>query len=344
MRGVFMAEDNPNLIPPPSIGASPESVPTPIKKRKGGSKLWLLVLGCVVVGISLGVLVYQQSVTPQSTPRPRTSPAPPASPTTPQISAVNPSANTVTYSKAGHVRIYYLALTGAPIRLFTEITSPNQSTTIEMPWRTTDQPFAIADTELEVTAGQQLSFSVSFDAAGQQQLVGWVPPQGSTCGAHGFSTADIASYVSAATAQGGGQPLISVQCWGDSTPGEFDFNDILLIWSYTPESAVTPTPSPSASVAPPVTPTPSATATPSPSPSKTPTPSPSKTPTPSPSKTPTPSPSSSIIAQASPSSSARVSMPEGSALPEAGVFEVTVGTVSVGVILLILGLLGLLLI
>lgn len=52
--------------------------------------------------------------------------------------------------------------------------------------------------------------------------------------------------------------------------------------------------------------------------------------------------SASIKPSATATPSARAMMPEGSALPEAGVFEVTAGTVGVGATLLLLGLLGLL--
>lgn len=355
-----MDQENPNLIPPPSIGASPESRPVAVKRKSGGgSKLWLLVLACVVVGISLGVLVYQQSVAPESTPRPRTSPAPAASPLVPQVSEVTPSTNSVTFPKAGKIRIYYVALGGGPLRMYSEINAVGGSTTVEMPALPETATLLFQDTGMTVGAGENLSFNLAFDLAMQQKLVGYAPVRANQCGENGFGQVDVSSYISATTAQVGGEPLVSIQCWGDNTPGEYDFNDILVIWTYTPVSAASPLPSTGASASPSpspstvvtVSPSPSPAASktpsPSPSPSRTPTPSPSKTPTPSPSKTPTPTPSQTTggttTVTPTPSPSARVAMPEGSALPDAGVFEVTVGTATIGIVLLILGLLGLLL-
>lgn len=52
--------------------------------------------------------------------------------------------------------------------------------------------------------------------------------------------------------------------------------------------------------------------------------------------------SASIKPSPTASASARATMPEGSALPDAGVFEVTAGTVGVGAVLVLLGILGLL--
>jgi len=102
------------------------------------------------------------------------------------------------------------------------------------------------------------------------------------------------------------------------------------------ELAGVPSPSPSPSVSP----SPSLSISPSPSPSVSPSPSLSISPSPSPSISVSPSPSP------SPSPSTKTTemySPAPSELPMAGVFEVTAGTLSVGIILLLLGGLGLLL-
>jgi hypothetical protein len=94
------------------MSASADVVIKPPKK----SKLLWVVLGCVVVGVGLGIVVYQQSLTPsvKPTPTPKTAvvtPKPLPSPSTiaavpPRTNEVTAAANTVTFPKAGKIRIY----------------------------------------------------------------------------------------------------------------------------------------------------------------------------------------------------------------------------------------------
>jgi len=62
-----MDENTPELIPPPSIGESNPVVPPQEGQQKGrSSKIWIVVLLCVVVGVGAGILVYQKSLSPKS--------------------------------------------------------------------------------------------------------------------------------------------------------------------------------------------------------------------------------------------------------------------------------------
>ncbi len=61
--------------------------PTQTKKSKF---IWI-VLGCVVIGVGLGIVVYQQSTAPKSTPKPSPRPVVVASPTPKASPSVIPS-------------------------------------------------------------------------------------------------------------------------------------------------------------------------------------------------------------------------------------------------------------
>ncbi|MFH2019232.1 MAG: hypothetical protein ABII80_01270 [bacterium] len=77
-----MAENSPELIPPPSIGDSNAAGQvTGGKEKTKSSKIWIVILLCVVIGVGLGIYVYQKSlvpktVTPTSTPVPVVTPKP----------------------------------------------------------------------------------------------------------------------------------------------------------------------------------------------------------------------------------------------------------------------------
>lgn len=290
------------------------------------SKFLWIVLGCVVVGVGLGVAVYQQSlkstVKPTVTPKPTTttvkpSPAgvasPIASPIAPGVNEVSPVANTITFSKAGKIRVYSdlnnLALvatlvTGGQTKTLTLSAKPVNSTT----------PMNYSDSTFDVAAGSTATLTVNLNSASGPKMRGWMSPADlKTCGANGASTTNKATELAYVQSKLGGESIYSYQCWeDDDTPGEF--NDFYLLWTYVPPSA-SPTPSVVASASPSVSPSPSPSASPSVKASAT--------------ATPTPSP--------------RVAMPDTTdGTPVTGIFEVTVGTISVGLILLVLGLFGLL--
>ncbi len=297
---------------------------------KKSSKLLWIVLGCMVVGVGLGIFVYQQSIVPPppvvpASPRVLASPAPVASPAAPVVNVIQPVSNIVTFPKAGTVRIYFAGYD--PTLKFGQqpelvrLTLGGVNTDVRMP--TTAAPagakmFSVPTT-LQVVAGSAVTVK-AYDLGNLNLPAhGWIAPnaQGQCVGSTG--AADASEMIAYAQAQAKGEPLVSQMCWADngSTPLD-DYNDFFMILSYAPPTgSASPSPSASATVTP--------SASPSPSPSKAASPSPSTTA----SVTPTPSP--------------RVTMPDTSeGTPVTGVFEVTVGTISVGLILLVLGLIGLL--
>lgn len=325
------------LIPPPSIGESRESKAIPkIKPKKKGSKLWLVVLLCVVLGVGLGVFVYQQSVapptkpvmTPQPTIAPRPSPIPSPTVTPPEISQVTPQSNTVSFPKAGEIRIYYTNYANKA-RVLIDMESASGASSVQMVGSGSLTAMSYVDTGLVLPSASQVTVGVFDDGDPSKPGFGWIPPHADdTCGGDGSPVhPDITKYLDYATQQAGEEPLVSVQCWSGWSPNVnnkdtsiYSFNEYLVIWSYVPEGTeAMPTP----------TSTPISTATPTTTPLSTVTPTPTPTSTTA-TATPTPTPSP------------RVTMPEGSTLPEAGIFEITAGTMGIGLLLLILGLLGLL--
>lgn len=293
------------------------------------SKFLWIVLGCVVVGVGLGVAVYQQSlkstVKPTVTPKPTTTTVKPspiaspvASPVTPQTNEVTPVANTITFSKAGKIRVYSdLSLT----QVITIVTG-GQTKTLTLPARAVSAttPMNYSDSTFDVAAGSVGTISVYLNSTSGTKMRGWMSPADlKTCGANGATVTNKSAELAYVQSKLGGESIYSYQCWeDDDTPGEF--NDFYMLWTYVPSTA-----SPTASA--------STTASASPTASKSPSPSPSASAkastSPSTTATPTPSP--------------RVAMPDTSdGTPVTGVFEVTVGTISVGLILLVLGLFGLL--
>jgi hypothetical protein len=300
-----------------------------IGQPKKSKFLWI-VLGCVVVGVGLGVVVYQQSlksvVKPSPTPRPTVAakPSPIASPipspVLPDTNVVNPATNTITFSKAGKLRIY----SDLSLAHVVSIVIGGQTKTITLPARTVNAttPMNFTDSTFEVTAGSTGTISVNLTSASGAKMRGWMSPADlKTCGANGATVVSKATQLAFVQAKLAGESIFSYQCWeDDDTPGEF--NDFYMLWTYAP-----PTSSPAASSSPTASASPVA----------------SKSPSPSPSASVKASASPSVAASSTPTPSPRVSMPDTTdGTPVTGVFEVTVGTISIGLILLILGLFGLL--
>lgn len=311
------------------MSASSEAV---IKPPKKSMFLWV-VLGCVVVGVGLGIVVYQQSIEPapvvKTTPKPTpvgvTTPQP--TPVVPQTNVVTqPVANTMTFPESGKLRVFSDLNN---LTLVITITVGSDVKTLTLPNRVVDstKKMNYSDSSFDVTAGSKATVVAYLNKTTGPKMAGWIlPSSDNKCGANGVTANDVGPQVAWAQANlATGKAIFAKQCWeDDDVPGEF--NDFLLVWSYAP-TTTTVSPSPSASAV--VSPSPSL--SPSPSPSKAASPSPSvkasSTPTPTPTLTPSP----------------RVTMPDTSeGTPVTGVFEVTVGTVSVGLILLGLGLFGLL--
>ncbi len=343
-----------------------ESTEIPVNNGGKKSSLLWVVLGCVVVGVGLGVYVYQQSLTPAVKPSPTPKPVvstPIPSPVVPAVSVVDPDPKTISFPKAGKIRLYYYMQNWPALGVIFNVSGGGDSFVI--PAGTTSAPVKILDTGYELSGPTSATIESYIGADSNKLSIGWIKPQANQCGANGFTILNVASYLTWINEQLKGEPIVSVQCWGDYSPdinldAGKDFNDYLLVWSYTPAGASvapspsptrspSPTPSPSGTKSPTPTPSPSPSRSPSPIPSPTPTPTPSpsgtKSPSPSPSKAASPSPSTvaAVTATPTPTPSIRVAQVDTSdGVPVTGVFEVTVGTISVGLILLVAGLLGLL--
>jgi len=304
------------------------------------SKFIWIVLACVVLGVGLGVVVYQQSLqsgVPTATPRPTTivsqtpvpTLAPIPSPVAPGVSVVVPVANKLTFPNKGKLRIYS-NLSG--IQVVMKVTIDGVAKTITMPAKTVSNavPMYSTDSTFEVAAGSVGTIEAFLNSTTGHKLRGWVNADDlKKCGSNGFTVIDMEPQLVFVQSKLAGQSIFSYQCWEDDDyPGEF--NDIYMVWTYVPSTATSPSPSASASVSP----SPSASVASSPSPS----------PSPSRAASPSPSPSSTSTSSTStPTPSPRVSMPDTSGgTPVSGVFEVTVGTISIGILLLVLGLVGLL--
>ena len=322
----------------------------PIKTNTGKtpSLLWV-VLGCVVVGVGLGVVVYQRSLAPPPLP-PTPSTMPIASPQAPTVNAVDKtmSSNVITFPQAGTVRILYDQLkpgTIVPtIPTLITLTSQTGSVSVTTPASAGATPMAILDTGLKVVAGDQVTVRAYTQNNTAQPAMGWVSPNAdNTCGKNGFALLSIANALAWAQTAQGSLPLVTQMCWSEYNPtpdkdtSAWAFNHFFVILTYVPTGAtVSPTPSP--------TPSPSPSPSPSPTPSPTTTASPTMSPSPTPSPTVTPTPTPTSGGTTTSTGTSRVAMPSaGSALPVAGVFEVTEGTIGAGILLIFLGALGLLL-
>ena len=288
-----------------------------VSSPKKSKFVWIILL-CVAVGIALGIFVYQKSLqttVPSPTPRPAVVapiPSPIPSPVIPEVNLVQPEPKTVSFPKAGEIRVYYEANGWLPLGI--ELTDSAGVRDLSVPAGNPNTQMKIFDTGYHLTGPTTISIESFLGTDSSLMSIGWAKPVANKCGFNGFGIVDITPDITFATAQAKGEPLVSVQCWGDysSTPTDtsaLDFNDYTMIWSYKPSAVASAVPSTS--------PAASASVIPSPSPSVAASP------------TPTPSP--------------RVTMPDTTdGTPVTGIFEVTVGTVSLGLILLVMGLIGLL--
>lgn len=302
-----------------------------VSKPKKSMFLWI-VLGCVVVGVGMGIVVYQQSVktvvkpspTPRvavvTTPKPSIIPSPLPSPIVPETNLITPVANTITFPEAGKIRVFNDLNN---IQLVITITIGGQKKTLTIPNKalTTTNIMTYADSTFEVKAGDVGTIDAYLNSTSGPKMGGWiVPATGEICGANtGGKVNETAKLAFAQDILGTGKIPYTRQCWADDVdpkdPSSYDFNDFYMVWGYVP-SGTTASTSPAASIA--VSPSPSGSV-----------------------ESASPSAVASVIATASPSP--RTVMPDTSeGTPVTGVFEVTVGTVSIGLILLGLGLFGLL--
>ncbi len=312
---------------------------------KKKSKLLWIVLGCVVVGVGLGVFVYQQSLAPAPKPsatprasRPPASVAPVPSPVVPDTNQVGPVANTMTFPKKGKIRIFH---TFNNIQAVAQLTIGGTKRQITLPAKplSPSVPMQYADSSFEVEAGSTGTLELFLNSTSGPKLRGWMNPfdaQKKECGVQGGSTSNNESELYYATQLLAGETFFAYQCWeDDDVPGEF--NDLYMIWTYAPGTAT-------------VSPSPAAGASASPSPSASTSAGQSASPSPSASVKASASPSPSVkastaatVTSPTPTPSTRAAMPDTSeGVPVTGVFEVTVGTVSVGLLLLVVGLFGLL--
>ncbi len=339
------AQDAQDIVQMNSLGSE---VPITSGEKKKGGLLWV-VLGCVVVGVGLGVFVYQQSlkpaVKPTSTPRPTPIAALPSevpaasilpipSPVLPETNVVSAATNTVTFPKKGKIRIYNNLNN---LQLVIKIVTGGASKTVTIANKAVSAttPMVSGDSTFEVEAGSTGTVETYLNSVSGVKLKGWVVPadaQKKVCGVNGAASIDFEGELAFVTSKLAGESIFAWQCWeDDDNPGEF--NDVYMLWTYVP-TTTTASSSPAASV--------KASASPSPSPSVKASPSPSI----KASVSPSPSPSvkaSTVAAAVTPTPSPRAAMPDTSeGVPVTGVFEVTVGTISVGLILLVLGFVGLL--
>lgn len=316
------------------MSATPEVVAAPKK-----SKFIWVVLGCVVMGIGLGVVVYQQSlksnVKPTPTPKtvttkPSTAPVVPppvplASPVAPQTNVVTVASNTMTFPKKGKLRVYTNLNN---IQLALKIVTGGSSKTLTIPNKAINATTLMnsGDSTFEVEAGATGTVEAFLNSVSGPKLKGWVVPTDNNkkvCGVNGTEPIDYEPEMNFVTSKLAGETIFGWQCWeDDDEPGEF--NDVYMLWTYVPNTTST---SPSPSTGTTVSPSPSASVKASASPSVK----------------ASASPSVKASSTATPTPSPRVVMPDTSeGTPVTGVFEVTVGTISVGLLLLILGLFSLL--
>jgi hypothetical protein len=319
-------------------------IPVSSGGKKKSSLLWI-VLGCVVVGVGLGVFVYQQSLapapSPSGTPRasraPAASVAPVPSPVAPATNEVTPAANTLAFPKKGKLRIYH---TLNNIQMVLQLTINGTVKTITLPNKaiSTTTPANFADSSFEVEAGSTGTLVAYLNSTSGPKLRGWIPPMDDNnkkeCGVSGGQVANNETQIAFIKSKLAGESIFEYQCWeDDDVPGEF--NDLYMVWTYAPSTAT-------------VSPSPAASTTTSPSPSASVKASSSPSPSPSVKASVSPSPSvkastTATVATPTPTPSTRAAMPDTSeGVPVTGVFEITVGTVSVGLLLLALGLFGLL--
>lgn len=338
MKGMS-AQDAQDIVQMNSLGGE---IPVVSGGKKKSGLLWI-VLACVIIGVSLGVYVYQQSLspapTPSSTPRPSRTPAPSIapipSPVVPDTNQVAPGANSVTFPKKGKIRVYH-DLNNVQMVLQIVINGTTRTMTLPNKATSSTTPMNFADSSFEVEAGATGVVSAFLNSTSGPKMKGWRDPVDLAtnkvqCGVAGGNLANHTTRLAFVTSKLAGESIFEYQCWeDDDNPGEY--NDIYLLWTYAPTTSASTSPLASPSVSPSSSASPIASASPSPSAKASVSPSPSA------------SPKASVAATVtSPSPSARAAMPDTSeGVPVTGVFEITVGTVSIGILLLVVGLFGLL--
>lgn len=293
---------------------SPFNIVTSSKPKKGSKGLIVAVIVVVflILSVVAGVLLVRQRQNIQ------------------EKAQVQPLGNTVTFSKAGKIRIYYHDYSnegnyGPMLMRFKLGNQDAQDALIPGNNPTAPAKMEIFDTAIEVAAGDTYTVAQYYggSASSGQPSLGWLNPSAGKCGAPGH-LADAADKIAYATAQAQGEPLVSQQCWADwlsnpSDPSAYDYNDFFTIISYVP-AAQSPSPSPSIS----------------PSPST----SPSGNASPSPSTSPSPTTSSSPKGTASPtatSGSSAQTTPR--PIPETGVDWPSMAGIGVGAVAIILAIL-----
>lgn len=243
---------------PTDKGSSPFEIVSTSKSKKGSKGIIVALLIFVFLALSVvaGVFLVRQ--------RQQVS----------EKAVVQPLPNTVTFPKAGKMRIYYHDYTREENynNMLMQFKNGNQTAeSANIPGGSITPPakMKIFDTNIEVAAGDTYTVTQFYGGNTSQPSLGWLLPSGGKCGAPGH-IADAADKIAWATAQANGEPLVSQQCWADwlsnpNDPSAYDFNDFFIILSYVPTTAtptptVTPTATPTAPGAT-LTPTPTATGT-----------------------------------------------------------------------------------
>ena len=334
------------------MSSNPE---VPIVTPKKSKLIWV-VLGCMVLGVGLGVVVYQQSIsspvsTTRSTPKPTVVSTPTPTPedlvpTLPQTNVVTPAGNSVVFPKAGKIRLY----SNIGLAQTMTINIAGQPSEINIPASTITStiPMISGDSTFSVSANSTANFDLYINGRSGTKMRGWIPPVDSDhkkCGISPDVAENFETALAYATTKLGGETVFLFQCWEDNNdPGEF--NDIYMLWTYVPVAGTATSPSPSAIASTAASSSPSLSPSPSPSRDASPSPSPSRAASPSPSPSVRASVAASVVATTptpTPVASPRVSMPDTTdGTPVTGIFEITVGTISVGIVFLLLGLFGLL--
>lgn len=142
------------------------------------------------------------------------------------------------FPKAGELRVYYKDfLPGLGFNM--RITKNGVSHNFSLPG---NQSQSILDTGIQVAPGDIITVKVT-QAQDNSECVGWIAVQNNKCGSglpdgNGgyFSIINVSQWVN--WTNQAGEPLVSKQCWGDwpEWPGDLDFNDFFLAFSYVPVS------------------------------------------------------------------------------------------------------------
>lgn len=170
----------------------------PVVAKPPKLRLLWVVLACVVVGVVLGVVVYQQSTgsvpVATSTPRPAASavttvPSPVESPVVPRINAVGPITTGVNFPKAGKLRVFYHNMITA--NTIDVIIRGAVVGTATLPIESVGSTMAFVDTNYTLAGAASLKFDTYMGGNSSQLAVGWTNPVANKCGFNGFAVADV---------------------------------------------------------------------------------------------------------------------------------------------------------